>query len=80
MLNATTILEKVARLVPHLFWIIAPREAEHLVLLRSSFIHSDPKFRILFRKVLVIWAGFLCNRIFFTFTDWAFKSKIRSLD
>ena len=52
MLNAFSILEKIAGLVPHLFWIIAPREAEHLVLLRPSFIHSDPKFRIPFRKVL----------------------------
>ena len=72
MLNATSILEKVAGLVPHLFWIIAPREAEHLVLLRPSFKHSDPKFRIPFRKVLVIprsffviWAGFLCRRILY---------------
>ena len=48
MLNATSILEKVAGLVPHLFWIIAPREAEHFVLLRPSFINSDPKFRLPF--------------------------------
>ena len=40
MLNATSILEKVAGLVPHLFWIIAPREAEHLVLLRPSDEYS----------------------------------------
>ena len=59
MLNATSILEKVAGLVPHLFWIIAPREAEHLVLLRPSFIHSDTKFRNPLRKVLVIPRYFL---------------------
>ena len=54
MLNATSILEKVAGLVPHLFWIIAPREAKDLVLLRPSLIHRGPKFRIPFRKVLEI--------------------------
>ena len=59
MLNATSILEKVAGLVPHLFWIIAPREAKDLVLLRPSLIHSDPKFRIPFSKVLVIPRYFL---------------------
>ena len=54
MLNATSILEKVAGLVPHLFWIIAPREAKDLVLLRPSCSHSDPKCKMPSRKVLVI--------------------------
>ena len=40
MFNAASILKKVPRLMRHFFWVISPREAEYLVLLRPSNEYS----------------------------------------